>query len=110
MTPAQAIAALDRQLAAHGQSVIHRRFTGSPRVPTDTPLRAFVRAVKEEEIVGEIKQTASKVIVSPTDTVSVWPIKESDVFVIDGKQRDISQVKPFKMDDELVRCELMVAG
>lgn len=114
MTPDQSIAALDRQLAAHGQKVTLRRYTapsGTPRPKTDladTP--SFVRAVKADDLVGEVKQTSSKVTLSPTNIMSLWPLKTSDKVLIDGTEREIMAVKPIKLADTLVRCDLVVAG
>lgn len=115
MTPNQAIAALDRQLAKHKQAVTIRRYTAPedplrPKVElVDVP--AFVRAVSASEVVGDVKATASKVILSPTDIAGFWPLLPTDKVVIDGRERAVLQpVKPVKMADTLVRCELMVAG
>lgn len=114
MTPQEAISALDRQLAAHGQKITLRRYTassGTPRPKTDlVNVPSFVRAVKADDLVGEVKQTSSKVTLSPTDIMSLWPLKTSDKVVIDGSEREIMAVKPFKLADNLVRCDLVVAG
>lgn len=115
MTPAAAIAMLDRQLAAHGQKVTVRRYTDPAHV--DRPkvelvdIPAFVRAVSADEIVGDVKATCSKVILSPTDISTFWPLRDSDKVVIDDRERAVlAPVKPFKMANTLVRCELTVAG
>lgn len=114
MTPQQAIGALDVQLAAHGQSVTLRRYTapsGSPRPKTElVGIRAFVRAVKADDVVGEIRQTSMKVTLSPTDMISFWPLKTSDKVVIDGTEREVQAVKPVRLADALVRCDLVVTG
>lgn len=113
MTPDQAIGALDRQLAKHGQKVTLRRYTGTgnPRPKTDLGnVPAFVRAVKADDLVGEVKQTSSKVTLSPTDITSLWPLKTSDKVLIDGTEREVMAVKPVKLADTLVRCDLVVAG
>jgi hypothetical protein len=113
MTPEHAIAALDRQLKAHGQTVMLRRYTGTgnPRPKTDlADVPAFVRAVKADDLVGDIKQTSSKVILSPTDIMTLWPLKTGDKVVFDGVEREVEAVKPIKLANTLVRCELVVAG
>lgn len=115
MTPDTAIAMLDRQLAAHGQTVTVRRYT-DPKDPerpkvelADIP--AFVRAVSADVVAGDIKATGSKVTLSPTDISSFWPLTASDKIVIDGRERAVlAPVKPVMMADTLVRCDLMVSG
>lgn len=114
MTPQQAIGALDAQLAAHGQSVTLRRYTaptGTPRPKTElVGIPAFVRAVKADEFVGIIDSTYSNVTLSPTYFLSMWPIVKGDKIVIDGRERNVEIVKPVKLADALVRCNLVVAG
>lgn len=113
MTPEQAIGALNRQLAKHGQKVTLRRYTGTgnPRPKTDlADVPSFVRAVKADDLVGEIKQTSSKVTLSPSNIMSLWPLKTSDKVIIDGTEREVMAVKPIKLADVLVRCDLVVAG
>lgn len=114
MTPEQAIAALDRQIEAHGQSVVFRRYTastGNPRPKTDHDCRAFVRPVKAEELVGSIINTFSAAVLSPTGfPAELLPIRKGDKLVIDGTERNIELPKPIKMNDVLVRYDLMVAG
>jgi hypothetical protein len=110
MTPTEAIAMLDDQLADTRQSVTVRRYTDPGHV--DRPkveladIPAFVRAVSADDLVGDIKATSSKVTLSPT----FWPLVDSDKIVIAGKERAVLLVKPLFMADQLVRCDLMVAG
>lgn len=115
MTPAAAIAMLDRQLAAHGQDVIVRRYaaaTGNPRPKTDVPARAFVRAVKAEELIGSIAQTSSNVVLSPSTTglSALLPLRTEDKIVIAGRERNVQVVKPIEMAGTLVRIDVVVAG
>ena len=114
MTPSSMIANLDASLRRAGQKVTLRRYTaptGSPRPKTDlTNVWAVVRAVTADDLVGEIKQTSLKAILSPTDIMSLWPLKTSDKVMIDGVEREVMAVKPFKVADTLVRVELVVAG
>jgi hypothetical protein len=114
MTPDQALSSLDSQLAAHGQKITLRRYTapsGTPRPKTELiDIPAFVRAVKADEIVGNIDATFSNVTLSPTDIILLWPIVKGDKLVIDGRERNVDLPKPKKLGDVLVRCDLVVAG
>ena len=113
MSPEHAIGALDRQMARHGQKVVLRRYTGTGNSRTKTDLAdvpAFVRAVKADDLVGEVKQTSLRVTVSPSNIMSLWPLKTSDKALIDGVEREIIAVKPIKLADTLVRCDLVVTG
>lgn len=113
MTPQQAIAQLDRQLARNGQTVTLRR--GSAETPEATAtVKAFVRGYKAEELVGDIDQTDSKVILSPTGLVAQgWPggvPVKGDWITIDGEVRTVEAVGTVKLIDVVVRIELQVLG
>jgi hypothetical protein len=114
MTPAETIAALDRQLAKHGEDVSIIRYTapsGNPRPKVEVPgIKAFVRPVKAEELAGNIDQTASNVVVSPTDVTALLPLKKGDKVVIDGRERSIEVPKPILMGSTVVRVNLVVLG
>lgn len=113
MTPASAISSLDAQLAEHGENVIVRRYTapsGDPRPKTDVPVRAFVRAVRPEDLAGEIDQTASKVVLSPTGLATLLPLKKGDKIVVQGKERHVELPKPILLSNALVRIDVMVTG
>lgn len=113
MTPAEAKEMLKTQLASHGQDITLRRYTaasGTPRPSDDLPVRAFVRAVKAEEIVGRIDSTFSNVAFDPEDAGALWPVRKDDKVMIDGKTRNVEVVKPITLAGVLVRCDLVVAG
>lgn len=111
MTPSQAIAALDRQLAKHGQTVTFYRYAGTPRVKVDeVTVRAFVRPVDSEDLIGDIKQDASKVAASPTGLAGFLPFKKGDKAFIGGKERNVDIPKPIEMLDVVVRINLVVQG
>lgn len=110
MTPNQAISALDRQLAMHGQTVILRRYSGNPRQPSDIEIRAFVRPVKAEQMAGDIDSTFENVVVSPTGCLAMWPLLKGDKVVIDGRERNIEFPKMKKLNDAFVRADLLVGG
>lgn len=112
-TPSGMIARLDAALARRGETVTVRRYTaptGTPRPKTDIASRASVRAVKPEELAGEINQTASKVVLSPTGLGALLPLKKGDKIVIQGKERNIELPKPIFVADVLVRIDVMVTG
>lgn len=113
MTPQAAIGALDRALASTGETITLRRTTGTQRVPLDVTCRAVVRNYRPIELVGEIQQGDSLVILSPTEMAQAqwpWPPKNSDLVVVAGRQRAVQGVTPFYLDGTLVRVELQVRG
>lgn len=108
MTPAQAIAALDRQLAAHGQTVILRK--GNTMAGQAT-VRAFVRGVTADDIVGNITQTDKKVTVSPTGLEAYGTPGSNTIAVIDGAPSNIiGKPEVIKINDIVVRINMMVKG
>jgi hypothetical protein len=120
MTPSQAIAALDRQLSAHGESVALQRFPDGSDDPVSLPCRGFVRGYRADEIVGGIEQTDSKFILSPTPiaAASAWPGSAGgepwpeigDWLVIAGRRRRIEAVAAIRLADVVVRIEGQVKG
>ena len=65
-TPAQAIAELDKALAAAGEDVVMLEVAAGVPVEPGVPVRGFVRGYKADELVGSIKQGDKRVILSPT--------------------------------------------
>lgn len=113
MTPAEMIADLDAALARRGEEIVVRRYTattGTPRPKIDITVRAAVRPVKPEELVGGIDQTFSKVVLSPTGLSALLPLRKGDKVVIQGRERNIEFPKPIVDGDKLVRINLTVAG
>lgn len=104
MTPAEAKAALDAQLAAHGETITVIRGADS------VSCRAQVRGVKADEIEGMIMQTDLRVIVSATAFSTFGLIKANDKTVIKGKERQVKFSDPIYIDGTWVRCNLLVAG
>jgi hypothetical protein len=107
MTPAQAIAALDRQLVAHGEDVTLR--TGNTTVGQIT-VRAFVRGTSVKPLAGSVTQADMKVSISPTGLGAFQPTQDGFV-VVKGKPCKI-EGKPelLWLDGELVRINIMVRG
>ena len=119
MTPAQAIAALDRQLAAHGTPVTLRRYVPATDTPVDLPLRAFVRGLSPDQLVGGIKATDSKFVLSPTGLISPsWPGAaggdpvpcSGDFIVVNSAERKIDMCQPVVMVGVSVRFDGIISG
>lgn len=128
MTPAATIAALDRQLAAHGQPVTLRRVVVVNGVATNYDLAcpAFVRDYKPSEIMGAVVQGDRMVSLSPTNvTVAAWlgplPVKvgenpdrrvpmKGDKLVIAGRVTNIEAGNGVYIGGTLVRINLQVRG
>lgn len=108
MTPATAIAMLDRQLAAHGETITLTRL-GTPDVTAD--VLGFVRrAVNDVLIPGNDPAQAQTVVtLSPTDSGTFDPVR-GDHVTISGRETYIEQVEVVRMADEVVRYNLSVAG
>lgn len=113
MTPTQIIANLDASLSRVGETVTVRRWTaptGTPRPKTDVSVNASVRAVKADELVGDLDMTASVAVLSPTGLSSLLPLKKGDKLVIQGRERNIELPKPIYVGGTLVRINVMVSG
>ena len=99
---------LDRQLAAHGQTVKLRR--GNTTVGEAT-MKAFVRGVKAEDIVGEVTQTDREVVLSPSGLGAFGEPDATVMVVIDGKpSKIVGKPEPIRLDDVLVRVNMVVKG
>lgn len=112
-TPAGMIARLDAALGRRGETVIVRRYTapsGTPRPKTDITVTASVRAIKAEELIGELDMAASVVVLSPTGLASLLPLRKGDKIDVQGRERNIELPRPILVQNTLVRINLMVAG
>lgn len=118
------ITELDASLDEVGQDVILRR-VGAPT--QDVTVRVVLRAFRPEELVGGITQKDVLVILSPTQirdanwpgTIDmgvapfnppVWMPKTNDKIIALGRQYNVTYVKPFVVNDEVVRIELTATG
>lgn len=115
MTPGSAIASIDRQIAAHGQTVTLRR-TVPNAAAIEATVRGVVRGYRPEQITDGITLGASQVILSPTalmgtafETEENWP-RKNDKVILNGRVRNIEAPDPIKINDVLVRFNLQVAG
>jgi hypothetical protein len=125
MTPARAIAALDRQLAQHGVDVtLQRLATGSPQTVLGSVVcRAQMRAQgtgdQKVMLANTVAQQDMTLIMSPTQIVAAgWqsggpdqmvPVKGTRVLCPD-RQRTVEAATPFYLNGVLVRLEVQVRG
>jgi hypothetical protein len=104
MTPSHAIAMLDRQIAAHGQTIALKRGGAA-----EHSCKAFVRGYKPEAIAGLITLADRQVIVSPTGLGAFGVPADGDRFATNGRQGTVQpDVNPIYIDDVLVRVEMRV--
>lgn len=124
-TPAGIIARLDASLARRGEDCTLRRKEGSPLVDKDVTVRASVRGLRGDELVGTATQSWSKAVISLTQIFAAgWPAgyvatsgavdpripRPNDFLVVKGKQRQIMFADPIAIDGTVVRVNLTVAG
>lgn len=113
--------ALDKALATRGETVTLRRRIGTGSTFVDLPVRARVSGYKSEEVLGAVRITDSKFIMTPSQIVaaaatwpgaaggSQWPII-GDFLIVQGRQRRIEQTQPVVIGDQIVRIEGRCAG
>lgn len=111
MTPAEAIASLDRQLALHGEGVVLRRtsYVGTSHTHVDRPSRGHVRGYRPDELIGNIAQGDRKVILSPTGLGGDLP-KRGDTVLIGGRSHMIEAAPAIQIGSVVVRVDLQVRG
>lgn len=114
MTPADAIAALDRQIAKHGQAIVLSRLVKGGD-PLERPHRAFVRGYRPDELSGGIQQGDTLLVISPTGMPAEFAgdanrLKAVDRIAFGGRVRNVQFVVPVTMGDTLVRLNVTVRG
>lgn len=112
MTPVQAIAQLDRQIAAHGQDVTLRRIVANAAA-IDRTHRAFARGYRPDELAGGIQQNDSLVILSPTGMPAPFvaePLRVNDKILYDGRMRNVAYVETVRVQGVPVRYNATVRG
>lgn len=120
MTPTAARAALDRQLARHGQSATLRRLSAPDLTATDVTIRVHIVDFKPQEILGGVGlQTGdSRVIMSATEVEAAqWPSaaesripQKGDQIIVGGRTRTVLFAWPGPyVGGELVRIELAIS-
>lgn len=101
MTPTQAIAALDRQLANAGQDIAFRRGE------TEKLAWGKLDGYDPEQLVGLITQADQKLIVSPTSLGTYEP-HENDEFTTAGKLGKVMSAQPRRIQNVIVRWNIRV--
>lgn len=109
MIPAQAIASLDSQLAAHGQTITIRK-TNS--VAPAVTVKAFVRGLQASEIIGTtLTQSDKKVTISPSGLGDFVIPSTGGLVVFDGAPKSIvGAPEVIKLADVVVRINMLVKG
>ena len=110
MTPSEVIAALDRQLANHGDTVTLYRYDGQRAKVDEVTVKGFVRPVKNDELVGDIKLDDTKIILSPTGLGGMSALKKGHKALVNGRELNIEIPKPTRMQDVLVRYDVVARG
>lgn len=115
---------LNSALAADGQDITLRRFSGTTtRTNIDVQVRAFVRHYEAKELTPATVQGDTKIIMSPTEIIAAgWPGAEppgaadarvprrGDQVLVVGTPRQVQNAYPIYIDNDLVRIELQVRG
>jgi len=124
MSPQDAISALDRQLAQHGQSVTLRHQPDPNVAAVDVTLNAFVRDYRPAEIINGsgLAQGDTLITLSPKAiTAANWPGSVTtsadksvptilDKIKVAGVWRKIKAPKPIYLGGTLVRIDLVAAA
>lgn len=117
MSPEQQISSLDRMLRSRGEDIvlIRGRGAGAPRVTC----RAKVSGFQANELVGDIAQQDSLVIMSPTQIEAAgWPGAEDepstpqkgDRVLIQGFEKIVQGATAIQAGGRAVRIEMRVRG
>lgn len=125
----QEIADLDEDLRENGEWITLRRIAGAAQYPIniDVNVRALVRSPTAAQLQAGFSQANSFVIMSPTEIRQAqWPGGQppgtlnadvprggganGDRVIIALRTRNIEHVNPIRVDGQLVRIELRVAG
>lgn len=103
MTPAKAIAMLDRQVAAHGQPGTLRRGSAAAH-----SIRCVVRGYRPEQLVGLVTQADRNVILSPSTLGAFGVPSAQDRFTSMDQIGTVQDVEPVHLDGVLVRVSMRV--
>lgn len=114
-------ATLDRHLASRGQTVTLRRRIGTSDNFVNLAVRARLSGYPAEEVVGAVRVTDSRFIMSPaaiTAAGAAWPGAAGggqwpaigDFLVVNGRLRRIEQTQPVVIGDAVARIEGRCTG
>jgi hypothetical protein len=125
------MALLDRRLARRGETIYLRRTVGTANQSyVQCELKAIVRALTVEQLIGNITQQNYFLIISPTGIIKAqWPGGKtpaatggiiapsdpripltSDVVYVRGSQKAVQRVAPVFDRGACIRIELAVLG
>lgn len=106
MTPAAAIAMLDRQVAAHGEPITITRGVDTQAA------RAFVRRAVVDPILpgADAAQAGTMLVLSPTGLDTIAAPARGDLVTIAGRQTFLEEAEPVRMGDTIIRFNLRVKG
>lgn len=109
MTPATAIAMLDRQLAASGRSMTLSRPGGGL---ADGAGRGFCRDFRPDELIGSVHQGDRLAILSPTwlQPIGWLAVEEGDRVNFGGRWYRVQALDLIEIADTIVRVELHLRG
>lgn len=116
MTPAEIIAALDRDLQIEGQDVVFRRSVPNQPTGIEAGARAHVSGYKPTELPGGVTVGARRAIISPTsfkgtafEAEQNWP-QPGDKLLVSGRQCHVAAADNKVRGGQLVRIVLTVTG
>lgn len=106
MTPAGAIALLDRQIAAHGEAITITRGA------TTQAARAFVRRAVVDPIVAgaDAAQATTMLVLSPTGLSAITAPARGDIVTLGGRDAFLDEAEPIRIADTIIRWNLKVKG
>jgi hypothetical protein len=125
------LAQLDRRLARRGETIYLRRTVGTTNQSyVQCGLKAIVRTLTTEQLIGNITQTSFLLLTSPTDIIKAqWPGGKtpaatggiispsdpripitSDFVYLRGAQKVVQRVAPVFDRGKCIRIELTVLG
>lgn len=119
-SPQATIDRLDASLGRRGQPVDLRRYVSGSELFVDLPLRAAVRGYEAEQLVGGVKASDSRFVLSPSDigAAAAWPgaaggdkaPRIGDFLVVNGIERKIEAVQPVVIGATVVRYDGRILG
>lgn len=111
MTPVEAIADLDSALTIGGTTLKLRRYMSivEPRTYDEVEVRGAYRSLRGEELAGTTDQFTAKVVLSPTG-LTFTPKRGDKIVLSFSPEYNVEIAKPFPIQDEIVRWELMLKG
>lgn len=106
MTPASAIAGLDRQISAHGEAIVLARGA------TTQAARAIVRRASVVPIVPGVDaaQVGTMIVLSPTGLSAITAPARGDIATVHGREAYVEEVETVWILDVPVRFNLRVLG